>query len=291
MILPEKIATSCWAKEMIVALQTAKEAGQILLEIQNSYQDLHVEQKNNGTELQSPVTIADMRANAIVCTNLYTQFPTYGLLSEESAPDAPYQEAIDRWQTSETTWIVDPLDGTKSFILHRPGYGVHIGLTHEGIPVLGVNYYPETDTTYFAIQGCGAYKQVGDTPPQPLHITSFTNEVHPLSTSDFLNAEVVFASLPYPCTPAQTLGSTGLKICAIAEGGPYNLFLTLALRGGIWDYCSGQVILLEAGGLITDWMGNPINYRSTDGKLTDGVLICTDSSLLRRVLDILHDFR
>ena len=134
--LPEKIASSQWTQELLVAYEAAYRAGQVLYEIQHSEENLQIEQKSGYQGYLSPVTIADAKANDIICSLLNARFPGYGLLTEENTSDEHLQSAVNNWRTLETTWIIDPLDGTRAFINKDKGYGIHIGLTYQGRAIL-----------------------------------------------------------------------------------------------------------------------------------------------------------
>lgn len=291
--LPEKIASSQWSKEMLVAFQAAKKAGNALLEIQRSGENLQIEQKVGFKNILSPVTIADNKANLIICSLLNAQFPEYGILSEESVPDENLTQAFSNWRTSEMTWIIDPLDGTKDFINKGKHYGIHIGLTQNGVPVLGLNYYPETDTYYFAAKDCGAYKQVGLASAQQFHIPSPTGKVVPILNTDVNETAPIYQTLLGQELRKElftVIDSCGLRICSIAEG-RCSLYISAGIRGGIWDYCSGDVIISEAGGSITDLSGAPINYRSETGRLTNGSIVSNDPVIHQKVVQIKNELQ
>ncbi len=293
--VPTSIATSEWAREMDTAFQAARQAGAALLHIQHAKEDLQIEQKTGKEGILSPVTLADTQANAIICSMLHQEFPDYGILTEEEVPDAHLQEALEQWRVREHTWIIDPLDGTKNFINGGIEYGIHIGLTENGKPVLGLNYYPETDTVYFAVKGYGSYKQIGSSPAQQFHIPAPSGTLLPLRNTDPKETAAVYEQLlERAITPSVVqeffpiVDSCGLRICSIAEG-THNLYLSKGIRGGLWDYCSGEVILREAGGIISDLEGNDIDYRTTDGLLSHGSLVTNDKALQEKVLQILRE--
>ncbi len=290
LVLPSAISSSQFAREMAVAYQLALDAGKALLEIQHSDQDLQIQQKEGFKKLLSPVTIADKRANQILCHGLNAQFPNYGILTEEEVDDPSLQNVIRNWRTSELTWIIDPLDGTNNFIKKGKEYGIHIGLTLNGEPVLGLNYYPELNTAYFAIKGHGAFKQVGSEPPQQLFTSPFTGQIHPIRNTDPQETASLFERvLGYEITPQvlqqvfSTIDSCGLRICSIAEGGN-NLCMSSGIRAGLWDYCSGEVIIREAGGTISDLNGNAIDYRIENARINHGAIVSSDKDLHDRMV-------
>src|SRR5579871_834681 len=118
-----------YPKELETAVIVAKEAGSILLQYWNQGMDLEVEMK--GT---SPVTLADFQSNELICKRLIAAFPDFGLLTEEKISGDEIEKAIARWRETEWTWVVDPLDGTRSYIAGRKDFGIHIALLHFGIP-------------------------------------------------------------------------------------------------------------------------------------------------------------
>ncbi len=127
-----------------VALAAAREAGEITLRYFQR-PDLKVERKADA----SPVTAADRAAEAAIRRRLREAFPEHGILGEEAgeeAGDAPWR------------WIVDPLDGTRSFARGVPLYAVLLALApRDGEPVLGVAHFPALRETVWAVQGRGCF--------------------------------------------------------------------------------------------------------------------------------------
>src|SRR5690606_14334579 len=97
-----------------------------------------------------PVTPVDLEADRLLRDALTGSRPDYGWLSEEAA-DRPDRLAAER------VWIVDPIDGTKSYIAGRPEFAISIGLAWRGEAVLGVIHNPATHEVFWAIRGAGAY--------------------------------------------------------------------------------------------------------------------------------------
>lgn len=124
-----------------VALAAAEAAGGELL--WRYGKALSVEQKGD----QSPVTEADRAAEAAILATLRAAFPDHAFYGEESG----------RSGQSEFLWLIDPLDGTRSFIRGQPMFSVQIALWHEGRVVLGVSHAPVFGETAWAIAGGGAF--------------------------------------------------------------------------------------------------------------------------------------
>jgi fructose-1,6-bisphosphatase/inositol monophosphatase family enzyme len=129
-------------RRLPLALSAAREAGNITLEFFRR-DDLDVERKDDD----SPVTIADRRAEECLRARIAAALPDDGIFGEEF-PERP--------GTSGFRWILDPIDGTKSFIHGVPLYGTLIGVEHEGRSVLGVIRIPALDECVYAANGRGA---------------------------------------------------------------------------------------------------------------------------------------
>lgn len=262
---------------LIAAKQAAETAGNEIMAVRASM-NLSVEFKE--PEKQSPVTRADKAATRIICEMLYQEFPYCSILTEEELPDssASLQEAMREWRTSDHTWYIDGLDGTRDFIEGSNEFGIHIGLTDLGKPVLGVNYYPALKTYYLAFKNGGAWKEeIGGT-STALRVSNASE----LEQMIILVSRAGIDTDPrlqaffdgHPVKEKRPVGSCGLKMCMVAEGAA-DLYLMFKPALSLWDTCSGQAIVEAAGGRFTDSRGNRINYMPADGstKLPYGVIV------------------
>jgi 3'(2'), 5'-bisphosphate nucleotidase len=276
--------------ELAVAKEAAHAAGEKIMELYKS-EDIQVDMKEGN----SPVTLADTRANGEICKRLHTAFPDYGIISEEEITEASlpnsFLNAMLKEKACEYTWIIDPLDGTREFINHTDDFGVHIGLTHQGTPVLGVNYYPVSETYYFGVHHQGAYKQTKDS----------TNALC-VSEKDSLEEMTLVMNKFKPHTSLKKIladlnvkdvviiGSLGLKICNVAEGVADLHSISVRTQCQIWDSCSPQVILEEAGGKLTDLYGQPIAYDAeSTTRLTKG-MFASNGKQHDRILEVLQKY-
>ena len=142
------------------------------------------------------VTLADKTANELICRTLMGSFPSYGLLTEEKMEEpVSFQKAIDEWPAFDKTWMIDPLDGTQNFSDNGNDFGIHIALTDNGKPVLGVNYYPALNTLYFAVKGSGAYKKAGTGSIERLLLLQEMGEIHPAYSKSDPTIESIYAKL------------------------------------------------------------------------------------------------
>ena len=135
-------------EDILKAIEAALLAG---AEIRKVYEDPDADFQVERKADNSPLTIADRRANEVI-TRVLQQMP-YPILSEEGK-QLPYAER-SAWKE---LWVVDPLDGTKEFIKRNGEFTVNIAFVREGVPVMGVIYVPVKRDLYVAAEGIGAFK-------------------------------------------------------------------------------------------------------------------------------------
>jgi myo-inositol-1(or 4)-monophosphatase len=246
-------------------VEVVLEAGRIIHTVRA--QGLRVSEKGR----EGPVTQADRQADCFLRARLLAIDPV-GWLSEETADD-PSRLEDDR------VWIVDPLDGTMEFIQGLPEYTVSVALVENGEPILAVVHNPATGETYRARKGQGAYqsgkrlrvRDARDRKGRPRLLASRTEvargEFHPFKDG-------------WELVP---LGSTAQKLALVAAGWG----ATTLSRGpkGEWDVCAGSLLVEEAGGIVTNILGEPLTFNRTLPKVR-GVLAGTPavhSRLLAKV--------
>src|SRR5688572_14713101 len=129
--------------ELAIARDAAEEAGRIIL--------AHYERDTLASEKadHSPVTAADLAANATIVGRLAAAFPDDRILSEESGLGGG---------AGRRCWLVDPLDGTRDFVERSGDFAVHVALVDDGVPLLGVVHVPVASATYTAARGGGAFR-------------------------------------------------------------------------------------------------------------------------------------
>ena len=219
----------------------ALEAGDVIMEIYES-DDFDVMLKSDD----SPVTIADQKADALISNGLRTAFPDIALVTEEQA--ATHSETADRFI------IVDPLDGTKEFIHRRGDFTVNIALVENGVPVAGVVYAPAKSRLFYTDENGQSVEEAG-----PFDKTAH-GEVTPISVSKpDMNALIVVASKShadqatadyiekYTVADKRSAGSS-LKFCLVATG-EADIYPRLG-RTMEWDTAAGHAVLKGAGGKV-----------------------------------------
>ena len=144
-----------------LAVEIAHEAGLITLEYFRR-DDLVVERKGDD----SPVTAADRRSEEHLRQRIAEHFAGDGIFGEE-LPERP--------GTSGYRWILDPIDGTKSFIHGVPLYSTLVAVERDGEPLLGVIRIPAMDEAVYASVGQGAWYVAGDRPPTPARVSGIAS--------------------------------------------------------------------------------------------------------------------
>lgn len=268
-----------------LALHAAREAERIILEYYQS-SGLAVDRKKDS----SPVTIADRRAEEFIRGEIAKQFPNDGILGEEFG-DTP--------GTSGFRWILDPLDGTKSFIHGVPLFGTLIGveispppLTKEGSGgvappaepgqcVIGVCHFPILHETAWAAAGQGAWWQSGNNPPQKARVSAVADMSQALFSFTTVQG---FDRIGRPDAFADFIKRANLSR---GWGDCYGHILVATGRAEFmvdplmnpWDCAALLPIVQEAGGHFMDWNGNASIYSgngiSVNAALRDEVLRIT----------------
>jgi len=245
---------------LALAVEAARQAGRLTLDYFRR-DDLDVELKCDDT----PVTGADRRAEELLRRRIADAFPHDGLFGEE-LPDQP--------GTNGFRWILDPIDGTKSFIHGVPLYSTLIGLEHEGQSVLGVIRLPALDECVYAARGVGAWHVLGDAPPRHACVSAHRSLGQSLFvTSDVLSFDktgrkAAFDRLQAAARLTRTWGD-GYGYLMVATG---RADLMVDPIMALWDAAAIPPILEEAGGAFTDWRGKP-THLAGEGIGTNGVLL------------------
>jgi 3'(2'), 5'-bisphosphate nucleotidase len=211
----------------------AKEAGGAIMQIYS--QDFEVEYKQDN----SPLTIADKKANDIIENNLNQLLVNLPILSEEGK-EIPYEDR-KHW---EYFWLIDPLDGTKEFVKKNGEFTVNIALIHKNTPVLGVVYAPALDICYWAKQGEGAFK---DGQRLPLKTESQRKTYKIVVSRSHMSDETQAFIDAIDTKKEKELISIGssLKICLVAEGAS-DIYPRLGPTME-WDTGAAHAIAVESG--------------------------------------------
>jgi histidinol-phosphatase len=231
---------------------------------------------------QSPVTEADRAAETLLRRELLGAFPSDAFLGEEGGAVAG---------TSGYEWVVDPIDGTKSFIRGVPLYATLVGCRHDGRGVLGVIAIPALDEMVYAAAGGGAWHQRRGGPPVPARVSTRARLADGLvCTSDFTSfarwsggrsaGDAARTRLESAARIARTWGD-GYGYLLVATGRADVMIDPLMNR---WDAAAVETVVVEAGGRFSDWNGRE-RIDGGDGLATNGLL---HAEVLRHLADAVN---
>lgn len=214
----------------------------------------HVERKADG----SPLTAADLASDKVIAEGLAALDASIPVLSEESA-----QAPASVRKSWTRCFVVDPLDGTKEFVLGSGEYTVNIALVENGRPVAGVVHLPALGQTFVGEIGRGAHRiahgkrvaiKTKATPDAKADLRVVASRSHAGPET-----EAFLAHIPnHQRVPA----GSSLKFCRVAEGAA-DLYPRLGPTME-WDTAAGQTVLEAAGGVVLDLHGRPLVYNKPD---------------------------
>lgn len=231
--------------------QAALRAGDVILEIYET--DFDVDQKADD----SPVTEADVQAEAVILTALQDLTPNLPIVAEEEAAAGKTPDVEDAF------WLVDPLDGTREFLNRNGEFTVNIALVRNGKPVLGVVHAPARDVTYTGIVGVGATIRDGSGPPEPITVRPPPESGLTIASSRRHGSDAALEQFLENYTVAdRIICGSSLKICLVAAGDA-----DLYPRFGPtmeWDTAAGHAVLAAAGGNLTTTDGDAFLYGKAD---------------------------
>jgi 3'(2'), 5'-bisphosphate nucleotidase len=205
---------------------------------------------------QSPVTLADQAADAVILEGLAAAFPGVPVVSEESV------EAWTAKRPGPDYLLVDPLDGTREFLAGRDEYTVNIALVRGGVPVVGVVAAPALGLIWRGAAGRAerlAVSAAGET-GEPVAIRTRTwpagERCAAVSRSHFEPASAAFLEKFAPVVPVAC--GSALKFCRVAEGA-VDVYPRLAPTSE-WDVAAGHALVVAAGGVVIAPDGSALPY-------------------------------
>lgn len=240
---------------------TVREAGALALSM------FGTDVRNWTKGASSPVSEADIAVNDLIRQRLQSAAPDYGWLSEESADD-PTRLGKRR------VWIIDPIDGTRSYLAGRSDWCVSAALVEDASPLLAAVFAPVSNEFYFATRGGGA--------------TMNGAAIQASAGADFDAARLAGPkpliermTLPDTAQILPRIGSLALRLCGVADDR-----LDVAFAGGQsrdWDLAAADLIVHEANGKLTSLAGEPIVYNRPE--VTHGVLVAAGRDRHARIVE------
>lgn len=264
----------------IFAEKIILEAGKILLNYKNKFKI-----KKHKEDLLDIATDADYAVEKFLISSIKKQFPSHHILAEESV--------LEEFSSSDFSWIIDPLDGTKEYVRNIPLYAINLALEQKGKLILGLVYQPEINRLYSSLKNNGAYlnnQRVTTSNEKILknsliYIRLPTNKMSDNRLNTYL---YLFKTIVINCYRIRNTIWDIEALCLIALGGGEAYVLPTAkdwCPPHWWDVASGILMVKEAGGKVTDFLGKPIINRD----LTKG-LIASNGKIHKDLLNLAHGF-
>jgi len=218
----------------------------------------------------SPVTIADREAELAMRELIAATFPEHGIIGEEHGRER---------EGASHVWVIDPIDGTKSFITGRPLFGSLIALCREGRPVVGVIDCPAIGERWVGAYGHPTLHQGRPVRTRPCDALAraalYCTSPHMFDGDDFTRFERVRRQVKLPM-----YGGDCYAYGLVASG-----FADLVIEAGlkVYDYAAIVPIVEGAGGTLTDWQGRALDL-SSDGR----VVVAGDARVHAQALALLQ---
>lgn len=287
----DETATGTWTRELAVALATVREAAAVVKTFHDRA-DAGVYEKAD----RSPLTDADLAADALIRERVAAAFPDDGLLTEESADD-PARLAKRR------LWIADPIDGTQQFVDRTGEFDVFLALTVDGRPVVAVSAHPISGQLLWATAGGGAWSEQGGevrrlrfpAPPDDSAVRVATSHYHGApGTLPLLERASRQAGFGAPVS--LPVGFQARAFADPATGGSrYEVFVGPGREidgpnysGGEWDNAATDLLVREAGGAFTDIRGRLFRYNKPDARNFGGIFAASSPRIHERLLAALE---
>lgn len=227
----------------------------------------------NSKENQTPVTLADKGSEMVIRDAIIKNYPDHGIIGEEFGnlnPNAKYQ------------WVIDPLDGTISFVMGRPIFGTLIALCEDGKPILGIINQPINKERWVGTDVKSIFngeeirtrkcKELSDA------ILCSTSP-HFFKGADLEKLNKISAQTKYQSQGGIIYGGDCYLFGLLAMG-QIDIIIEKGLNN--FDFAALVPVVESAGGIITDWNGKELNINS-DGT----VLACGDKALHQKILQLL----
>jgi myo-inositol-1(or 4)-monophosphatase len=221
---------------------------------------------------RSPVCEGDIEVNKLLHARLPPLAPGAGWLSEET------EDSLDARATARA-WIVDPIDGTRAYISGRPDWTISVALVEDGRPALAALYAPASEEMFLAERGKGARLNGAPLAVSPGALLAGAKLAGPKRYLDRLNAHEPAAE------PQPKIHSLALRFARVAQGTLQAAFASPGSHD--WDLAAADLLVHEAGGLMTDLSGAPLRYNTP--RIVHGALIAAGVARHRALIDLVRD--
>jgi len=243
--------------ELDIAIKAAQEAGNTILKIYEK--DFKTFTKTDN----SPVTDADLQSNKIIKEIL--SVTKHSILSEEDIDDK-------NRLSNDMIWIIDPLDGTSDFIDKTGEFTVMIALVQNQKPILGVIAWPTEKTLFVAQKNAGAFRY-SDNKWEKISVTKISElpKCRTIGSRHHLSDKEKDFIEKIGIKDFTSIGSS-LKVGKISSG-QAEVYITTTNKMKEWDTAASHCIISEAGGKMTDMLGNELTYNNENVYHQNGILV------------------
>ncbi|MFQ5572932.1 MAG: 3'(2'),5'-bisphosphate nucleotidase CysQ [Nitrosopumilaceae archaeon] len=243
--------------ELQIAVNAAINAGREILHVYSK--DFSSSAKSDD----SPITEADLKSNKLVKEILSKT--NLDILSEEDEDD-------ESRLGQNKIWIIDPLDGTTDFVNRTGEFTVMIALVENKKPILGIIFWPTEETLFLAQKDFGAWKFANNSWEKiSVSDVSELGKCRAIGSRYHLSENEKALLKKLQITDFTSIGSS-LKVGKISSGSA-DVYLTTTNRMKEWDTCASYCIISEAGGKMTDMLGNDISYNNKILSHQNGILV------------------
>ena len=252
-----------------LAMEAALEAGRIAMRYFGKHPEWHRKADH------SPVSEADLAVDEALRKRLRHARPDYGWLSEETADS---EERL----SCRRVWVLDPVDGTSGFLRGDPDWCVSLALVEDGRPVIGIIHAPARGHTWAAMAGQGAALDDRPIRVSDLRRLEGAHLIGPRSIHDRRMWDK-----PWPEVKVTKLPSLALRLAHVASAEADGM-----LAPGCkcdWDIAAGDVIVREAGGVVTDARGETILYNRRETR-PFGV-VAANAELHAQIMEYVRTYR
>lgn len=246
-------------KSTKVAINTAKKATELLKRLVDKKQDIKIKEAGIHADI---VTKSDIAAEKLIIEEIRKYFPSHGILSEETSP------RIDP-KKHKHLWIIDPIDGTIVFAAGLPFYSISISYFVNQEPVSSALYLAATDEILWCETKKGAYVGKKRIFIHDLPIEKSVIALDQGVRTRKLTMSTIAPTLPLSIRALLMIPGEAGNLGLVARG---NIQGLLCSHPQIWDYAAGIHLVKEAGGIVSDYAGNPYPWFTRAGHIA-----CTPS--------------
>ena len=256
-----------------IALRAARKAGDIIARATERLDLINIQEK----EINDYVTNVDRSAEEEIIKHIHKAWPEHNIIGEESGLIEGDSDKTD------TTWYIDPLDGTTNFIRGIPHFAVSIACVKDGVIEHAVIYDPIRREEFTASRGCGA--KLNGSRIRVSHHNKFNGALLGTGIPYRVNQQAFMKNyldcLEYFAANGSGIrrgGSAALDLAYVASG-RMDAFWEYGLSP--WDIAGGLLLIQEAGGLVADFKGN-------NKYLETGNVVCGNPKIFKELLKVIN---